>query len=301
MKKAICIFILAVWTGMTGFAEPSLHVVATLSTYADLVKTVGVDRVEVKTVVPPKFNPHLIEPRPSDVLNVKRADLFVRTGLDLELWCGPLVDAVGNLEVRPGGARELDMSRGIFLLEVPDRAVTRAEGDIHVFGNPHYWLDPRNARIMAAAIADKLSTIDPAGAPEYRARHAEFDARLVAKIADWEASLAPLSGREVVGYHNQWPYFMAFCGIRMTRFLESKPGIPPSPKHLKELTDYMNANDVRVIGYSQIFSARAVKTLAKRANATPIVLVQNVGELPEASDYIAMIDYNVRQLTHALR
>lgn len=301
MRKYIFAYLLAIPIAVAATAETPLRVVATLSTYADLAEAIGGDRVDVEAVVPAKFNPHTIEPRPSDVLNLKKADLFIHTGLDLELWRGPLIDAAGNPAVRPGGARELDLSQGIRLLEVPDRALSRAEGDIHLYGNPHFWLDPRNGRIMAAAIADKLSEIDPGGEAEYRARHAAFDERLAAKIDVWQEALAAIAGREVVGYHNQWPYFMAFTGVRMKQFVEPKPGIPPSPKHLKVLTDYMGANDVGAIAYSRIFAARPVKSLAKRTGAAQVVLAQNVGELSEASDYIAMIDYNVNQLVSALR
>lgn len=287
--------------GNTATAQEPLRVVTTLTVYADLVKTIGGLNVTVSHIVPAKFNPHFIEPRPSDVLNLKRADLFVHTGLDLELWRWPLVDAAGKTDIRPGGSRELDLSRGIPLLEVPDRAVTRAEGDIHLYGNPHYWLDPRNGVRIAQAIASKLAEIDPAHTTEYQGRLQQFLAKLEPKITDWQAQLEPYRDTELVGYHNQWPYLMAFLGLRMTHFLEPKPGLPPTPRGLKSLKDYITDNGLKAIVRSSIFSPRAVRSLAKRSGAQEVLLAHNVGEVPEATDYIAMFDYNLRQLVEVLR
>jgi len=180
MKKIIRFGMIIGWLvlfGMVphGVSAAPLKVVTTLSTFADLVKNIGGEHVEVSYVASPKFNPHFIEPKPSDVLKVKRADLFVHAGLDLELWRWPLVEAAGNREVMPGGSRELDLSRGVILLEVPDRSLSRSEGDIHLYGNPHYWLDPNNAKTMAESISKKLSEIDPVHASEFEKNLENFD------------------------------------------------------------------------------------------------------------------------------
>ena len=282
-------------------AAGKLNVVTTLSTFADLVKTIGGEHVEVSSVASPKFNPHFIEPKPSDVLRVKRADLFAHGGLDLELWRGPLLDAAGNREVMPGGPRELDLSRGIGLLEVPDHPVSRAEGDIHLYGNPHYWVDPDNARIMAQHICEKLSEIDPPHAPEYRRNLEGFLQRLDAKIAGWRQRLAPYQGQELVCYHNEWPYLMRFAGLRMTRFLEPKPGIPPTPKQLEVIEQYIKEQRLRGIVQATYFPEQAADTIAKRTGAKVILLCQNVREVPDASDYLATVEYNVKQLTQGLQ
>ncbi|MDP7638907.1 MAG: metal ABC transporter substrate-binding protein [Candidatus Hydrogenedentes bacterium] len=291
---------LSCWVGCVSLADAApLKVVATLSTFADLVETVGGDRVEVTHIASPKFNPHFIDPKPSDVLNVKRADLFVHAGLDLELWRFPLVDAAGNARARPGGDGELDLSQGIRLLEVPQDNVSRAEGDIHMFGNPHYWTNPENAKVMARSIAKKLSELDPAGAAGFEERAQAFLDRVDRKIPQWRERIEAAGVKEVVAYHNSWPYLMEFLGLKLDQFVEPKPGVPPSPRHLDFMTNYIKEQDIPVIIQSQYFSLRKTKMLAKRTNATIAPLVQNVAESKETSDYVAMVEYNVETVSRA--
>ncbi|PIQ84473.1 MAG: hypothetical protein COV75_01970 [Candidatus Omnitrophica bacterium CG11_big_fil_rev_8_21_14_0_20_63_9] len=293
----------AVWFGaMPASAAPKpLKVVATLSTFADLAKTIGGDHVDVSSIAPPQFNPHFIEPKPSDVLKVKRAQLLIHAGLDLELWRGPLLDAAGNTSVFPGQPGELDLSRGIELLEVPDRPMSRAEGDIHLYGNPHYWLSPDNGRTMAKAICDKLCEIDPHHQDAYHRNLETFLAELAARVPEWRAHLALFRGQELVGYHNEWPYLMGFAGLRMEHFLEPKPGIPPTPKQVEFLTQHIGQHHIRAIVQSSSSPRQAADTLAKRSGARVAVLCQSVRELPSCGDYMAMLEYNVQQLMGALR
>ena len=285
--------------GGVGAAQP-LRVVATLSVFADLVKQVGGDDVQVSFVASPRFNPHFIEPKPSDVLKVKRADLLVDAGLDLEAWRGPLLDAAGNPNLFPGSQGELDLSVGIPLLEVPDRPLSRLMGDIHIYGNPHYWLSPENAKIMARAIAAKLAEMDPAHAAAYQKRLADFLRRLDQQIAQWQQTAASIRGKEAVAYHNEWPYLAEFLGIKINQFLEPKPGIPPGPQQLGMLEAYMKTHGVRVIVQPTYVPRGAAEALARRTGATVVILCQNLGELPQAKDYFAFIDYNVQQLVHAM-
>lgn len=280
-------------------AERPLRVVATLSTFADLAKTIGGEQVEVTAIASPTFNPHFIEPKPSDVLKVKRADLFLHAGLDLELWRRPLLDAAGNTAVFPGGPGELDLSQGIELLEVPRGPVSRSQGDIHLYGNPHYWISPDNAAIMARTICDKLCLVDPAHEQAYRLRLEEFAARLEQRIAEWRARLAPCHGRELVGYHNEWPYLMRFAGLRMEHYLEPKPGIPPTPRQLEFLERTMRERRIAGIVQAGYAPRQAAEALAKRAGARVLQLCQSVGERPSCSDYVAMTGYNVDQLLSA--
>ena len=297
---AVCAFCVADGVPATA-AATRLNVVTTLSTFADLANTIGGEHVEVSAVASPKFNPHFIEPKPSDVLKVKRADLFIHAGLDLELWRGPLLDAAGRTTLFPGGSGELDLSQGIALLEVPGRAATRAEGDIHLYGNPHYWLHPANAKIMAQAIAEKLSALDPDHAQDYQQNLRAFLARLDEKIPAWQAALAHHQGQELVGDHRAWPYLMSFLGLKMEQHLEPKPGIPPTPKQVAFLERYIPAQRIPAIVRASYFPQRTPESIARRTGTKIVLLCQNVRELPACGDYIAMMDYNVSQLVDALR
>ncbi len=285
--------------GGVGAAQP-LRVVATLSVFADLVKQVGGDDVQVSYVASPRFNPHFIEPKPSDVLKVKQADLLVDAGLDLEAWRGPLLDAASNPNLFPGSHGELDLSVGIPLLEVPDRPLSRLMGDMHIYGNPHYWLHPENAKIMARAIAAKLAEMDPARAAAYQQRLSDFLGRLDQHIAQWQQAAASIHGKEAVAYHNEWPYLAEFLGIRIDHFLEPKPGIPPGPQSLGTLEAYMKAHGIRVIVQPTYVPRAAAEALAKRTGATVVILAQNLGELPRTKDYLSFVDYDVQQLVQAM-
>ena len=285
----------------TARAEDPLKVVTTLSSYASIAATIGGDRVEVVAIASPKFNPHFIEPRPSDVFKLKRADLFIHSGLDLEAWRRPLVDASARSEIRDGGVRSLDLSDGVTLLEVPAGQVSRSEGDIHQFGNPHYWIDPRNGLIMASHITAKLSEIDPGGRTGYETRLHSFTEVLKEKMVEWRTLIAPYAGREVLGYHREWPYLMDFMGLSMKMFLEPKPGIPPGPQHLAKIVEYAKENGVKAIVQTTYSSSEGGDFLAANAGVKTVVVCQNVGELSECPDYIAMVDYSVRQIAAAVR
>ena len=302
--KAIWVFLVAVaaanWSVPVEGAQ-RLRVVTTLSTYADLAKTIGGAQVEVSAVASPKFNPHFIEPRPSDVLRVKRAELFIHSGLDLEAWRGPLLDAAANPAIMPGGTAELDLSQGIALLEVPNHPVSRSEGDIHLYGNPHYWTSPENGKVIAQQIADKLSAMQPEAAADFRKNLQAFLDRLNQKESEWRALIAPYKGQEVVGYHNEWPYFMEFLGLEMKEYLEPRPGIPPTPKHVEFIEAYIKSKQIRAIIQPTYFPGRTTDAIAQRTGARGATICQSVQELPACTDYVATLDYNVHQLVAALK
>ena len=280
--------------------EP-LKVVTTLSSYADIAKAVGGDFVAVSYVASPKFDPHFIEPKPSDILKLKRADLFVHSGLDLEAWRDPLVDAAARSDIRTGGARQLDLSQRITILNVPNHALSRSEGDIHVFGNPHYWLDPRNGVVIAEEIATKLSELDAAHAPQYQENLRKFRTALQAKIREWQTLLAPYAGAHLVGYHDGWVYFVEFARAKMELFLEPKPGIPPTPKQIETAINYVRANGVRALIQSAHNPSDAAEAVAKESGAKVLTLSQGVGDVEQARDYFSMFDYDVNQLVGALK
>jgi ABC-type Zn uptake system ZnuABC Zn-binding protein ZnuA len=283
------------------FAENRpLRVVATLTIFGDLARSVGGPHVEVKTVVPPKQNPHFIEPKPSDVLRVKRADLFIHAGLDLELWRGPLLDAAGNRDIMPGGRGELDLSQGIALLEVPSHMPSRAEGDIHIHGNPHYYLDPRNALEMTERIRAKLTELDPAHADTFSRNAGALQQRLKERIAAWQEQFRPYERKEIVGYHNEWVYFLDFIGLTASQFLEPKPGIPPTPQQVQFIERYIRDHRIPAIVKAAHEPQQAAVAISKRTGVPVVMLCHNVGELEACGDAVALYDYNVATLAAAL-
>lgn len=282
-------------------ADEKLKVVATLPTFAALVQEVGGSAVEVSSVASPRFNPHFIEPKPSDVLRIKRADLFVHSGLDLEVWREPLLNAVGKPEFRGSGRGQLDLSEGIQLLKVPASPVSRSQGDIHQFGNPHFWIGPQNGAIMVERIAAKLSELDPSRSSTYHSRAQEFNRVLVAKIEAWKKKGLAINGKNVAGYHDEWAYLMEFLGLRMEHFLEPKPGIPPSPQHLRGLKSDISSKGIAAIIQSTYVARESADNLGKETGTPVLLLCQSVGELPQCSDYLSMMQYNIESIIAAIQ
>jgi ABC-type Zn uptake system ZnuABC Zn-binding protein ZnuA len=281
-------------------AAEQIKIVATTKTFASLVEAIGGDLVKVDYVAPPNQNVHFIQPRPSDILRLSKANLFVHAGLDLELWRYPLAEASGKADFLPGGKRELDLSRGIQLLEVPQGILSRAQGDIHIYGNPHYWLDPRNGKIMARTIYQKLAELDPAKEKEFKTNLDQFLQKCDLKMKDWENQTSPLKGQTVVTYHNSWPYFADFSGIEVAGFVEPKPGIPPTAKHIAELIQIMKGKQVKAIVKESFFENKTPRRLAKETGAAVLTLASGVGEVSDAADYFTLFDYNLRQLKKSL-
>lgn len=283
------------------FSDDRLRIVATLSTFADLAKTIGGDRVEVTSIASPRFNPHFIEPKPSDVLKLKRADLFIHSGLDLEAWQGPLVDASARSELRKNGERQLDLSQGIELLEVPRGQPSRAEGDIHLFGNPHYWLSPTNGLRIATTIAVKLSELDPSHKDVFATNLNHFQSSLSTKMEDWKVLTGPFHGQKLIGYHNEWSYLIKFMDLMMDKFLEPKPGIPPSPSHIASLIEAIEKENIKAIVQPTFYSKDAAEEIAEKTGIKIITACQNVGEIDQVNDYISLIDFDIRAIVEALK
>jgi ABC-type Zn uptake system ZnuABC Zn-binding protein ZnuA len=278
----------------SGADEHKLNIVATQTIFADLVRQVAGDRADVTAIASPKYNIHFIQPKPSDVRKVIKADLYVNAGLDLEAWSDPLLEAAARPELFRNGPRNVDVSKGVELLEVPEQNVTRAQGDIHAFGNPHYHMDPRNAKIMVQTILEKLKEIDPGHAAEYDRRAQKFFVELEAKIDQWKEQCGAMKGQEVISYHEDIAYFADFLGLKAEQFLEPKPGIPPTPKHLEALEEYARMRQVRAIVMPTYYPKKAAETLSGRIGVPLIVLGQGVGELPDTDDFFSFFDHNIQ-------
>ncbi len=282
-------------------AESRLKIVATQTMFADIVQEIGKDKVDVKCIAGPKFNVHFIQPKPSDVRNVTKADLYVNAGLDLEAWSGPLLEAAGKPELFIGAERNLDLSKGIAILNVPQQPISRSEGDIHMFGNPHYNMNPENAGIMAENILGKLKEIDPKNASFYEENAKTFITRLDEKISEWKKLRADFKGQEIISYHEDIAYFADFLGLKAEQFIESKPGIPPTPKHLEFLEEYVKTNHIKAIVMPTYYPKDASEKLAQRVGAKVVTICQNVGEIPGTDDTLSFFDYNFKQISGVLK
>lgn len=281
-------------------SDKTLNIVATQAIFADIVKQVGGDKVVVSAVASPKYNVHFIQPKPSDVRRVAKADLYVNGGLDLEAWSDPLLEAAGKPALFRNAQRNVDLSRGIVLLDVPDHPLSRAEGDIHVFGNPHVHMNPENALIMAQTIAEKLKEIDPTNAAYYESNAQAFGSRLKQKIVQWKGLCAHCRGQKIISYHADIAYFAEFLGIKVEQFIEPKPGIPPTPKHLRALEDYALEHQVKAVVLPTYFFSSTADRLAERIGAKVVTVCQNAGELPGTEDLFGFFDRNIKEISEAL-
>jgi zinc/manganese transport system substrate-binding protein len=289
----VCALALLLQTVSIGVCDNPVRVVTTLSTFADIARSVGGDRVIVESLAPPVFNPHFFEVRPSHILKLKRADLFLHAGLDLEMWRGPMTDAAARPEVRAGGARELDLSRTVSLAELPTGSLTRAQGDIHLFGNPHYWLDPHNGIKLGAEIAKKLTEVDPAGEKLYQLNYQKFATDVENHILVWQTRAKSAAIRNFIGYHNEWVYLIDFLGGKMGYYMEPKPGIPPSAKHIEELLRIMQGEKFAGIVQASYSPVRSSQELSDATKVPLLILCQNVGELPACDSYVRMLEYDI--------
>ncbi len=282
-------------------AGETLNVVTTTTIFADLVKQIGGERVEVKAVASPKQNIHFYSPKPSDVRAVASADLYVNAGLDLEAWSDPLLEAAGKPELMRGRVRNLDLSKGIALLHVPTGNISRSEGDIHLFGNPHYTMNPENFKIMAKSVAEKLAEIDQSGAASYQENVNQFLSQLDTKLQEWKSLCQHCQNKEIISYHDDIAYFAQFAGLKSEQFIEPKPGIPPGPRHLAELADYAVQHPVGAIILPTYYSRATAEKLAERIGTRSVTIVQNAGEVAGSEGVIGFFDYNFRQISEALK
>ncbi len=282
-------------------SDKSLNVVTTQTIFADLVKQIGGNKVAVSAIASAKYNIHFIQPKPSDVRNVAKADLYVNAGLDLEAWSDPLLEAVGKPELFRNGPKNVDLASGIRLLKVPDHSLSRAEGDIHLFGNPHFQMNPENARGMVKILLSKMKETDPVNAFYYEQNTNVFLTRLDQKTKEWKNICAHCAGKEIISYHDDIEYFAEFLGLKTQEYLEPKPGIPPTPKHLVFLENYVKEHHVKAIVLPTYYPRGEAENLAKRIGAKVVTICQGVGEVPGTDDFFGFFASNFRQMSEALK
>ena len=282
-----------------GLAQERIHVVTTTSDLRSLIETVGGERIAAVSLVPPNMDPEDYQPRPQDVLRLKKARLLVRVGLDYDLWADRLLAQAGNPGISRGGPGYVDASLAIAVLELRGMSVGPGDGHAHGSGNPHYWLDPRNAEIVTGTILEALARIDPDNAARYEANRMAFLDRLRAKLTEWESKLTPLRTMPMVAFHNSWPYFARRFRLEFIGFIETRPGVPPGPAHLAGIVRTMQARGARFVVRQSREPERDVAFVARKTGATIVTMAASVGALPDTGDYIALFDANVAALTAA--
>jgi ABC-type Zn uptake system ZnuABC Zn-binding protein ZnuA len=282
-----------------GRTQDRIQVVTTTTDLRSLTEAVGGERVTAVSLVPANMDAEEYQPRPQDILRLKNARMLVRVGLDYDLWVDRLLAQAGEPEIGRGGPGYVDASFAISVLELRGMSVGPSDGHAHGSGNPHYWLDPNNAEIITGTILEALARIDPAHAASYEANRLAFLARLQAKLAEWEAKLAPLKAMPIVAYHNSWPYFARRFRLDFVGFIEIKPGVPPSPLHVVGIIQIMRVRGVRIVVREPHEPERDVAFVANKAGASIVTLAASVGALPHTDDYISLFDANVEALQSA--
>ncbi|MGH9668794.1 MAG: metal ABC transporter substrate-binding protein [Terriglobales bacterium] len=284
------------------WAASKLNIVTTTADLAALTQEVGGDRVNVQAIAKGYQDPHFVEAKPSFLLILQRADLLLSVGLQLELgWLPPLVSQCGNARVQPSASGYLDASQFAEILDIPTGPVSRAQGDVHPTGNPHYWLDPENGRRVARGIANKLAQLRPDDAPYFEQRFQDFSRRLTEAEKRWDVQMQPYRGRKVVTYHRSWPNFTRRFGLQVMGEIEPRPGIPPSPRHTIELMGMMKREGVKVILVEPYFDLKTPNSIASATGAKVVVLLPSVGGEKEAPDYFKLFDYDLGLLAQAFQ
>ncbi|HET9293706.1 MAG TPA: metal ABC transporter substrate-binding protein [Gemmatimonadales bacterium] len=315
---------------LAGEPAPPLKVVTSLTTYGAIAREVAGDRATVTSIAQGDEDPHFVQPKPSFVALLRDADVFVTTGLDLELWVPALLDRANNRRVSEGGAGYVTAYTGITLLEIPT-SLSRSEGDIHADGNPHIHTDPVNAIIIARNILTGLSRVSPADAEYFKGREQDFERRVLeatmgpdlvkiltpaaalnllktgqldgflsrtnyegrplnTRLGGWLKTAQAFSGREMACYHKEWAYFSARFKVTCVAYIEPKPGIPPTPRHVEEVIALMKERKIPVLFASNYFSRDQIAQVAKKTGATPVVVPENTHGAPGVETYFDLVN-----------
>ncbi len=280
----------------TGPAHAVLNVFACEPEWAALATELGGDKLQAFSATTAKQDPHRIEPRPSLIAKLRRADLMICTGAELEAgWAPMLLRQAANPRVQPGQPGHFEAAAQVQRLDVPAR-VDRAAGDVHASGNPHVHTDPRRIATIAARLAERLAQIDVANAAHYRARHADFAQRWTQAIAAWEARAAPLRGARIVAHHKDWMYLFDWLGLIAAGTLEPKPGVPPGAVHLAALKSELARLPARALVRTPYQDPRPSEWLAQQTGIPPVVLPYTIGGSERATDLFRLFDDTLDRL-----
>lgn len=299
MKKILLVLSMALTSAFQ--AQAKLNVVATLPDFGSLAREVGGDLVSVDVMAKPTEDPHFVDARPSFVVQLRTADVLIEGGAELEIgWLPPLLQNARNPKIDNGKPGRVVASQGLRLMNVPASA-SRAAGDVHALGNPHFMTDPIIAKAVAQHIAQAFGEIDPANKATYEANYKKFEAAINAKLQEWGTAMLPFKGQSIVAYHDSWPYFAHRYGINIDTFLEPKPGIPPSPSHLAEVIAQMKAQKMKAIIVEPFHDRKIAERVASATGAKVVDFAQYPGAFPNTESYIQLQDALIARLSAAMK
>jgi ABC-type Zn uptake system ZnuABC Zn-binding protein ZnuA len=305
MRRVILLVLIALFTSLphapAASAADKIRVVATIPDLKALAEEVGGKQVDVETLARGNQNAHELEIRPSLMLKLRRADILLENGLELDTWADVVVQGANNPNIVRGAPGRIDVSRGIQVLEVPSTRVDRSMGDVHPLGNPHYSLDPGMAPVITQNIVDAFARFAPDRRAEFERNRQAFLSRLDEAMARWTRTMEPLKGAKVIVYHPQWIYLLTRFGLSQAGTLEDRPGIPATPSHLTKIIRQMKDERIKVIIVEPWNDLKLATRVADEAGAKAVVLASMVGGVKGTDSYIEAIDHNVTTLAQALR
>ena len=304
MKTRIIVGVLGatLLVATTARAQGKLNVIATTEDLASIASEVGGDRITVESIAKGYQDPHFVEAKPSFILKLQKADLLIVVGRELEIgWLPPLIQQSRNGKIQVGAEGYLDASLTAQILEIPNGNITRAMGDVHPFGNPHYWTDPENGKLIAKGIADKLVQFRPNDRAFFQQRLADFTSRLDVAEKRWLAMMAPYKGTKMVTYHRSFPNFAERFGLDIMGYVEPRPGIPPTPQHTLDLINEMKRQNVKLVVVEPYFDLKTPNSIGRETGAQVLVLPPSVGGVKEVSDYFKLFDYDINLLVDAIK
>jgi zinc/manganese transport system substrate-binding protein len=302
MKTQALLLLAAVLTATTVNAQGQLKVITTTADLAAIAGEIGGDRITVESLAKGYQDPHFVEAKPSFILKLQKADLLVAVGRELEIgWLPPLIQQSRNSKIQPGAQGYLDASEKARILDIPTGQITRAMGDVHPLGNPHYWLDPENGKRIAQGVADKLSELRPNDRSYYAMRLADFTSRLDTAEKRWLGMMAPYKGTKVVTYHNSFPNFAERFGLSVVGFVEPRPGIPPTPQHTLDLINEMKQQNIKLVLVEPYFDLKTPNSIGRATGAEVLVMPPSVGGVKEVTDYFKLFDYDINLVVAAIK
>jgi len=286
----------------TAHAQGALSVVTTTEDLAAIAREIGGDRAAVESIARGYQDPHFVEAKPSFILRLQKADLLIVVGRELEIgWLPPLIQQSRNAKVQVGANGYLDASNQARILDIPQGQITRAMGDVHPMGNPHYWTDPENGKLIARQIAVKLAQLRPNDKAYFDQRLASFTSRLDEAGKRWLAMMTPYKGVKVVTYHRSYPNFAERFGLDVVGYVEPRPGIPPTPQHTLDLINEMKRQNIKIIMVEPYFDLKTPNSIARQTGAEVVVLPPSVGGVKEITDYFKLFDYDLNLLVNAIK